>query len=114
MNTLGIIGALLVSYSNLPQMWLFIKNGNAKGISASSTWLALLGLGLRTIYLAKATSFDPIALGPYVFAIACVILTLRYIHFPKDLPQFPEIPVEMDKADTYELYLADLFDRGSQ
>lgn len=81
---LGTVGALVVTYSNIPQMWQFVKQGHAIGISISSTWIGLVGLLLRTVYLAKVTHLDPIALGPYIFAILCVLLTLFYIYFPGD------------------------------
>ena len=113
MELLGIIGALIVTYSNIPQIWLFIKNGNANGISRSGTWIALIGLGLRTVYLAKATSFDAIALGPYVFAIACVVLTLYYCYFPRVDEKISPVKLER-QFNAYEFYLSDKFDRGNQ
>lgn len=81
---LGTAGAVIVMWSNLPQIWMFIKNKNAKGISISSTWIGFIGVALRTIYLSYATHNDLIALGPYFFALLCLIITLYYIYFPKD------------------------------
>lgn len=83
LNIIGIAGALIVTYSNIPQMWLFIKQGHAKGISVSSTWIGGVGLALRTVYIAHTTNYDALALGPYFFALACIALTLYYIYFPK-------------------------------
>ncbi len=83
LELLGTAGAIIVTYSNVPQMVQFVKQGNAVGISKSSSWIGLIGLLLRTIYLFKVTHGDVIALGPYVFANLCVLLTLYYIYFPK-------------------------------
>jgi uncharacterized protein with PQ loop repeat len=82
-NILGLAGAFIVTYSNVPQMWLFVKQGHAKGISVSSTWIGTIGLLLRTIYLSVTTHWDLIALGPYFFALGCCVLTLYYIYYPK-------------------------------
>lgn len=83
-GAVGLAGAVVVTYSNIPQMWLFIKQKHARGISISSTWIGLIGLLLRTVYLIHSTKGDLIALGPYFFAIGCVVLTLYYIYFPGD------------------------------
>lgn len=82
-KVLGIIGAFIVTYSNVPQIVLFFYQGHAKGISKSSTWLGLLGLILRTVYLIYTTNWDMIALGPYFFAIGCLLITLYFIYFPR-------------------------------
>ncbi len=81
-SAIGIIGAFIVSYSNLPQMWLFFKQGHAKGISLSSTWLGTIGLLFRTVFLIHTTGLNWIVLGPYFFAIGCCIMTLYYCYFP--------------------------------
>lgn len=83
MKILGILGAIIVTYSNLPQMWLFVKQGHADGISISSTWIGLVGVLLRTVYLLHTTHGDIISLAPYFFAIACIVLTLYYIYWPR-------------------------------
>lgn len=82
-NLIGLTGAFIVTGSNLPQMCLFIKQGHARGISISSTWIGLVGLLLRTIYLSYSTHMDLIAMGPYFFALACTVLTLVYIYKPR-------------------------------
>lgn len=83
-ETIGFLGATIVMYSNVPQMWLFIKQGHAIGISKSANWIGLVGLLLRTIYLAHSTNYDMMSLAPYFFAIACTILTFYYMYFPKE------------------------------
>lgn len=82
MKIIGFLGAVIVTYSNLPQILLFFKRGNANGISKSSTWLGFVGVLLRTIYLIDTTKWDMIALIPYFFALACIVITLYYIYFP--------------------------------
>lgn len=82
-DTLGLTGAFIVSTSNVPQIALFIKQKHAKGISISSTWLGFIGVLLRTIYLTHETSFNFIVLGPYFFALLCILITLYYCYFPK-------------------------------
>lgn len=82
-EVLGIIGALIVSVSNLPQLFLFFKQGHARGISHSGNIVGFIGVGLRTIYLAHATHFDLIALGPYFFALMCIGVTEFYIRWPR-------------------------------
>lgn len=81
---LGWAGAIIVSWSNVPQMVMFIKQKHARGISLSSTWVGFIGVVLRGIYLLWKTKGDPIALGPYAFGIACILLTLYYLYFPGD------------------------------
>lgn len=82
LELIGLAGALIVTYSNLPQIWLFIKKGNADGISLSSTWLGLIGVLFRTIYLIYSAKANFIVLGPYFFAIGCILVTLYYCYFP--------------------------------
>ncbi len=82
MKILGILGAFIVTYSNLPQIILFFKQRHAEGISLSSTWLGLVGVSFRTIYLIETTHWDLIALFPYFFAIVCIGITLYFIYFP--------------------------------
>lgn len=82
-NLIGLTGAAIVTYSNVPQMLLFIKQGHARGISVSSTWIGLVGLLLRTVYLSYSTHMDLIAMGPYFFALGCTVLTLVYIYKPR-------------------------------
>ena len=81
-QALGIAGAVIVTTSNLPQMWMFIRQKHAEGISKSSTWVGLIGVLLRTIFILHTTSGSLVLLGPYYFAIACIILTLYYSYFP--------------------------------
>lgn len=81
-DLIGYSGAFIVTYSNIPQIWLFIKQKHAYGISISSGWIGLIGLILRTVYLIHSTHGDLIALGPYFFAILCTIITLYYCYFP--------------------------------
>ncbi len=83
LELIGIAGALIVSVSNLPQMVLFIRNGHAKGISHSSTWVGLVGVLFRTIYLLGTVGTNFTILGPYYFAIACILLTLYYLYYPR-------------------------------
>jgi len=86
MNFIGILGAIIVTYSNLPQILLFFKKGNADGISVSSTWLGTLGTLLRTIFLVHTVGLNPIVLGPYFFALFCCLVTLVYLYFPRRQP----------------------------
>lgn len=81
-DLLGLAGAVIVTYSNLPQMVLFFKQGHAKGISSSSTWLGTIGVSLRTIYLIHTVGLNLIVLTPYFFSIACCLMTLYYIYRP--------------------------------
>ncbi len=81
----GLVGAIIVTYSNVPQMVLFVRQGHARGISLSSTWLGTLGVSIRTIYLIHTTGWNLIVLGPYFFAIACCLLTLYYCYRPRKL-----------------------------
>lgn len=83
MDTLGLIGAFIVTYSNIPQMFLFFKQGHAQGISISSTWIGTIGLLLRTAYIIHTAGLNLILLGPYFFAILSCIITLYYIHYPR-------------------------------
>lgn len=80
---IGIVGAVIVSVSNIPQLVLFYRTGNAKGISVLGNWVGLIGVSFRTIYLYSATKGDIVALGPYFFAIACILFTKYYIYFPR-------------------------------
>jgi len=79
---IGLAGAFIVTYSNLPQMLLFIKQKHAQGISISSNWIGLVGVILRTVYLIHTAGWNVVILGPYFFAIGCIILTLYYCYFP--------------------------------
>jgi len=79
---LGTAGAIIVTYSNIPQIVLFFKQKNADGISVSSTWIGLLGTVLRTIYLIYTVGLNMIVLGPYFFAIFCILVCLYYMYFP--------------------------------
>lgn len=80
---IGLAGASIVMVSNVPQLVMFYKNKNAKGISILGNWVGLLGLTLRTIFLWNVTQGNMTALAPYFFAIFCVLFTKYYIYFPK-------------------------------
>lgn len=81
---IGIVGAIIVTYSNLPQIVLFIKQGHAKGISLSSTWLGLIGIIFRATFLFYTVGMNLIIFIPYFFAIFCCVLTLYYIYRIKE------------------------------
>lgn len=80
---IGLLGATIVSISNIPQMVMFIRNKHAKGISISGNWVGFFGVVLRAIYLGHLTHWDAIALSPYGFSISCILLTFYYIYWPK-------------------------------
>ena len=82
-NTLGTIGAVIVTTSNIPQLYLFYKQGHAKGISQSSMWVGTAGLIMRTAFLMHETKLNYVVLGPYYFAILCTIYTFYYMYFPR-------------------------------
>lgn len=79
---IGLAGASIVMFSNIPQMIMFYRNKHAKGISVFGNWVGLVGVGLRTIYLWHTTRGDAISLAPYFFALACILFTKYYIYFP--------------------------------
>jgi len=82
-DLIGSTGGIIVSYSNVPQLIMFVRQGHAEGISKSSTWIGTFGLLFRMFYLMHTTNANYIVLGPYFFAIFCCILTLYYCHFPR-------------------------------
>jgi MtN3 and saliva related transmembrane protein len=81
---IGLSGAFIVTYSNLPQIFMFFKQKHAEGISKSSNWIGLLGVVLRTLYLIHTAGWNLVILGPYFFAIACIVITLYYCYFPNN------------------------------
>lgn len=83
-NALGVAGAVIVTYSNLPQIVLFVRQGHAKGISVSSTWIGFLGVALRTIFLVHTVGLNFIVLVPYFFSLLCIIITIYYLTFPRE------------------------------
>ncbi len=85
LDIIGLAGAVIVTTSNLPQMVMFIRQGHAQGISISATWVGLIGVLFRTIYLLGTVGTNFTILGPYYFAIACILLTLYYIYFPNKI-----------------------------
>ena len=85
---IGLLGASIVMFSNIPQMIMFYRNKHAKGISVLGNWVGLVGLTLRTIYLWHTTKGDAISLLPYFFAIACTLFTKYYIYWPKNTKDF--------------------------
>ncbi len=80
---IGIAGATIVTLSNIPQLALFIRRGNADGISLASNWVGLVGVVLRTIYIGHTTGFNFTILGPYYFALFSILLTFYYLYFPR-------------------------------
>lgn len=82
-DILGTVGAVIVSYSNLPQLYLFYKQGHAIGISHSSMWIGTTGLLMRTAFLMHETKLNYVVLGPYYFGIVCTIYTFYYMYFPR-------------------------------
>jgi hypothetical protein len=77
---LGTLGAGFVIISNLPQVFLFVRQNHALGISKSSTWIYTIGVVVRTAYLMHIST-DLNLLIPYYFGIFCAIVTLYYIYF---------------------------------
>lgn len=86
-SIIGLLGAAIVMFSNIPQLILFVRQGHAEGISVSGNWVGFVGVALRTIYLAYTTHMDVISLAPYFFALACILITFYYIYFPRKKSQ---------------------------
>jgi len=103
LDIIGYIGAFIVTYSNIPQVILFFKHGDARGISIPSTWLGLLGVCLRGVYLALTTSFNLIVLFPYFFSIGCLFITLYYCYFPSNIKYRRKYENYKSKKNKYRL-----------
>lgn len=106
-NTVGIIGAIIVTYSNIPQILLFFKQGHARGISVSSNWLGFVGLLCRTIFLIYTTNWNLIVLIPYFFALFCTIVTFYYIYFPRNITlekTYQQLPPESESDTSDQTY----------
>jgi len=83
-NIIGIIGTVMVTYSNIPQLLLFFRQRHAKGISLSSTWIYTIGIILRAAFMMFLIGLNLIVMIPYVFSILSGVLTLYFCYIDKE------------------------------
>ena len=77
-NILAYIGIFIVSINLIPQIFLIIKNKNAKDISYSTYFMNLISSSLLIIY-AYNLNLTPILIGNImVFLSALFIIFLKY------------------------------------
>lgn len=81
-QSLGIIGSLILAIGGLPQLLKILKDGHAEGLSLIMIWCWVFGLGLLTLYIAL-TSADIVLLINYGFSFLVAGVILKYKLKPK-------------------------------
>ncbi len=84
MDYVGLAGGILLAYSNIPQIIMFLRQKHARGISKFSIWLWAVGLVLKFAYSIHTTGYNKIILMPYALSMACCVVTLYYCYFGAD------------------------------
>lgn len=84
LEIIGVIGAILIIYSNIPQMIKFYRQGHANGISFAATHVAFMGILLRGYYQFHVTNFNWIITVPYIFSFICIMTTYYYLYKGKN------------------------------
>jgi len=79
----GILGGMVLAYSNIPQIIKLIRQKHAHGISTLTQYICIFGLILKAIYTMHTTGYNLVLLIPYLLAILCAVVTLYYCYFPK-------------------------------
>jgi uncharacterized protein with PQ loop repeat len=77
-NIFGILSTLILGFAGVPQVWLVIKNRNAKGISLISLLMNVLGLSLLCLYVYLKHGFDLWLHIEYLFALLLSLIILWY------------------------------------
>lgn len=81
LEVIGIVSAICMTISSVPQAWSVYKRGNAEGLSMMSQLLWLIGEICYVVYIWPMQNL--ILLANCIPPLVCVFITIYYKLFPR-------------------------------
>jgi len=83
-DIIGWIGSICFALCGTPQAWRCVQQGHTKGISPAFLWLWLIGELCYVAGVLLQFGFVAWMMTNYMLNIACVLIMLRYLLFPRN------------------------------